>query len=83
MLKGKLIWLFFMGAFGYTGFNSLFYISAKYTSAINLGIIQVSRGEFGSARRSWENVLRLAPGDSTTSQFLRKLPKSTFLEILE
>ncbi len=49
----------------------------------NLGIIQVSRGEFGSARRSWENVLRLDPGDSTTSQFLRKLPKSTFLEILE
>ena len=40
LLKGKLIWLFFMGAFGYTGFNSLFYISAKYTSAINLGIIQ-------------------------------------------
>ena len=29
-----------MGAFGYTGFNSLFYISAQYTSAINLGIIQ-------------------------------------------
>ena len=28
-----------MGAFGYTGFNS-FYISAQYTSAINLGIIQ-------------------------------------------
>ena len=49
----------------------------------NLGIIKVSRGEFGSARRSWENVLRLDPGDSTTSQFLRKLPKSTFLEILE
>ena len=24
LLKGKLIWLFFMGAFGYTGFNSLF-----------------------------------------------------------
>ncbi len=49
----------------------------------NLGIIQVSRGEFSSARKSWENVLRLEPGDSTTSQFLRKLPKSTFLEILE
>jgi len=40
LLKGKLIWLLFMGAFGYTGFNSLFYISAQYTSAINLGIIQ-------------------------------------------
>ena len=24
LLKGKLIWLLFMGAFGYTGFNSLF-----------------------------------------------------------
>ena len=40
LIKGKLIWLFFMGALGYTGFNSLFYISAQYTSAINLGIIQ-------------------------------------------
>ena len=40
LLKGKLIWLLCMGALGYTGFNSLFYISAYYTSAINLGIIQ-------------------------------------------
>ena len=40
LLKGKILWLFCMGALGYTGFNSLFYISAHYTSAINLGIIQ-------------------------------------------
>mgnify|MGYP001230252044 CR=1 FL=1 len=40
LLKGKIIWLCCMGALGYTGFNSLFYISAHYTSAINLGIIQ-------------------------------------------
>jgi cytochrome c-type biogenesis protein CcmH/NrfG len=57
--------------------------NTKVDTWFNLGIIQVSRGEFGAARRSWENVLRLAPEDSTTSQFLRKLPKSTFLEILE
>lgn len=40
LLKGKIFWLCCMGALGYTGFNSLFYISAHYTSAINLGIIQ-------------------------------------------
>ena len=40
LLKGKIFWLLCMGALGYTGFNSLFYISAHYTSAINLGIIQ-------------------------------------------
>ncbi len=39
-LKGKIRWLFLMGGVGYTGFNSLFYIAAQHTTAINLGIIQ-------------------------------------------
>ena len=38
--KGKFLWLFLMGGLGYTGFNSLFYIAAHQTTAINLGIIQ-------------------------------------------
>ena len=40
LLKGKLLWLFLMGGLGMTCFNSLFYIAAQNTSAINLGIIQ-------------------------------------------
>ena len=39
-LNGKVLWLFLMGGVGYTGFNSLFYIAAQQTTAINLGIIQ-------------------------------------------
>ncbi len=39
-LKGKIIWVFLMGGLGMTCFNSLFYIAAQNTSAINLGIIQ-------------------------------------------
>lgn len=36
---GKII---LMSAFGFTGFNSLFYAAAHYTTAVNLGIIQGS-----------------------------------------
>ncbi len=37
------LWQFaFLGAIGFTGFNSLFYIAAHSTSAINIGIIQGS-----------------------------------------
>ncbi len=39
-LKNKLLWLILMGGLGWTGFNTLFYIAAQKTSAINLGIIQ-------------------------------------------
>ena len=39
-IKGKIFWLFLMGGLGMTCFNSLFYIAAQNTSAINLGIIQ-------------------------------------------
>ena len=39
-LKNKVIWLLLMGGLGWTGFNTLFYIAAQKTSAINLGIIQ-------------------------------------------
>ncbi len=40
LLKGKVLWLFLMGGLGMTSFNSLFYIAAQKTSAVNLGIIQ-------------------------------------------
>ena len=39
-LRNKVIWLLLMGGLGWTGFNTLFYIAAQKTSAINLGIIQ-------------------------------------------
>tara|TARA_B100000963_G_C22582365_1_gene651479 strand:+ start:604 stop:1470 length:867 start_codon:yes stop_codon:yes gene_type:complete len=39
-IKGKFLWLCFMGSLGLTGFNALFYIAAQNTTAINLGIIQ-------------------------------------------
>ncbi len=35
-------WLAIMGVIGFTGFNALFYISALYTTAVNIGIIQGS-----------------------------------------
>jgi drug/metabolite transporter (DMT)-like permease len=35
-------WLAIMGVVGFTGFNALFYISAVYTTAVNIGIIQGS-----------------------------------------
>ena len=40
LISGKLAWLCLMGSLGLTGFNSLFYIAAQNTTAINLGIIQ-------------------------------------------
>ncbi len=35
-------WLAVMGVVGFTGFNALFYLSALYTTAVNIGIIQGS-----------------------------------------
>lgn len=40
VLRKNLRYTFFMGAVGFTGFNTLFYIAAHSTSAINIGIIQ-------------------------------------------
>lgn len=40
VLRKNLGYTFFMGAVGFTGFNTLFYIAAHSTSAINIGIIQ-------------------------------------------
>ena len=40
ILKRNLRYTFFMGAVGFTGFNTLFYIAAHSTTAINIGIIQ-------------------------------------------
>jgi drug/metabolite transporter (DMT)-like permease len=42
LLKGRLPYLFLMGAFGYTGFNALFYVAGHHTTAINMGILQGS-----------------------------------------
>jgi drug/metabolite transporter (DMT)-like permease len=39
-IRRKFVWLGLMGSLGLTGFNSLFYIAAQNTTAINLGIIQ-------------------------------------------
>ena len=40
LIRRKFVWLGLMGSLGLTGFNSLFYIAAQNTTAINLGIIQ-------------------------------------------
>ncbi len=40
LVSQKLRWIFFMGAFGLSSFNALFYLAAHSTTAINLGIIQ-------------------------------------------
>ncbi len=40
ILRQHLIYIFFMGAVGFTGFNSLFYTAGHSTSAVNIGIIQ-------------------------------------------
>jgi drug/metabolite transporter (DMT)-like permease len=40
ILKARWVYLFFMGAVGFAGFNILFYISAHSTTAINIGILQ-------------------------------------------
>ena len=39
-LRKHLKWLIIMGLFGFTGFNSSYYIAAHDTIAINLGIVQ-------------------------------------------
>jgi drug/metabolite transporter (DMT)-like permease len=41
-LRRHLPYLFLMGAFGYTGFNALFYVAGHHTTAINMGILQGS-----------------------------------------
>ncbi len=41
-LKPRLGSIMLMGAFGFTGFNSLFYVAAHTTTAVNIGIIQGS-----------------------------------------
>ena len=46
-LKARWVYLFCMGALGFTGFNVLFYLSAYYTTAINIGICQRALPVFG------------------------------------
>ena len=45
-LKGKWPWVFMMGALGLSFFNTLFYIAAQSTTAINLGLIQCAMPMF-------------------------------------
>tara|TARA_B100000963_G_scaffold124357_1_gene108534 strand:- start:30 stop:956 length:927 start_codon:yes stop_codon:yes gene_type:complete len=40
ILSKKIKWLILMGLFGFTGFNSAYYIAAHDTIAINLGLVQ-------------------------------------------
>ena len=40
ILKTRLKWLIIMGLFGFTSFNSFYYIAAHDTIAINLGLVQ-------------------------------------------
>ena len=40
ILSKKIKWLILMGLFGFTGFNSAYYIAAHNTIAINLGLVQ-------------------------------------------
>ena len=40
ILSQKTKWLILMGLFGFTGFNSAYYIAAHHTIAINLGLVQ-------------------------------------------
>ncbi len=42
ILRQHLVYIFLMGAIGFTGFNSLFYIAGHSTTAVNIGIIQGS-----------------------------------------
>ncbi len=39
-MRTRLPYLFIMGMLGFTVFNAMFYLSAYYTSALNIGIIQ-------------------------------------------
>ena len=45
-LKGKWPWVFMMGALGLSFFNTLFYIAAQSTTAINLGLVQCAMPMF-------------------------------------
>ena len=40
ILSKRINWLILMGLFGFTGFNSAYYIAAHETIAINLGLVQ-------------------------------------------
>jgi drug/metabolite transporter (DMT)-like permease len=42
ILKKRLVYLLIMGSLGFTGFNTLFYVSAHSTTAVNIGILQGS-----------------------------------------
>ena len=42
VLKQYIFYFLAMGAFGFTGFNMLFYLSAHSTTAVNIGILQGS-----------------------------------------
>ena len=44
--KTNFKWFLMMGILGFTGFNSLYYISAHHTIAINLGIVQATMPAF-------------------------------------
>ena len=46
ILRDNLKWFLIMGIFGFTGFNSFYYISAHHTIAINLGIVQSTMPAF-------------------------------------
>ena len=40
ILRGRWLYVASLGALGYTAFNALFYLSAYYTSALNMALIQ-------------------------------------------
>ena len=44
--KKRSLWFLVMGLLGFTGFNSLYYVSAHHTVAINLGIVQSTMPAF-------------------------------------
>ena len=46
VFKSNYKWMIVMGLCGFTTFNSLYYISAHYTVAINLGIVQSTTPAF-------------------------------------
>jgi len=46
ILRKRAVYILVMGALGYTCFNSLFYIAAHYTTAVNIGILQGSMPVF-------------------------------------
>jgi len=49
----------------------------------NLGLIQASKGMYGAARRSWENVLTLDPSDTTAIKFIEAIPEPNFFELIQ